>query len=304
MRRGAPFCGFLLCLALTWTGHPPGPVVGPAGPTSSEYPPELQRILHQLAERAALHRSMLYEFNCIEELTRLVYEAYPFGGSGILPKRTIRDRYSLVVAHGERGAPAELRFKLDEQGQVQTNRKGVPVQARLDRFFRPIAKAVPHAQVSWFTADYQSQLRFAVADEEYEAVLGYRLRCSEESHVVVEFMDRDPPARRGSGKSAQCSGRPSGRMCIDPETGEITGVEFYRLYLEGDQCRWDRRAPFAKVEQELVERESGLRFPSHVETYYPLRRQGETAIIVQEFRDCVFTKVRVHEDFKAFPEEP
>jgi len=83
-------------------------------------------------------------------------------------------------------------------------------------------------------------------------------------------------------------------MCIDPGVGEITGLAFYGLLREEDECVWDRSAPFAMIEQGLVEARTGARFPSRVRTIYSVSSR-DNAIYDQRYENCGFTSVEVEQ---------
>jgi hypothetical protein len=86
-------------------------------------------------------------------------------------------------------------------------------------------------------------------------------------------------------------------MCLGAD-GEISELHFYGLVVTEQGCEWDRSTAFATIEQDVVERTTGLRFPSRVRTSYALDWR-DTAIFVQTFEDCVFTNVRVSDEIEA-----
>jgi hypothetical protein len=187
--------------------------------------------------------------------------------------------------------PVERRVKLRKDGQVALDRRGLPVEIELSPEFAPIAQAIPHAQVAWFTAEEQELLRFHPAGASEDGAGRFRIECSGPDELGVEFLDRQPPRREGPASEPRCSARASGQMCLGPD-GEIGTIQFYAVYADGADCKWDRDVPFVSIEQNRVEKTTGLRFPTRVRTVFPLSWR-DTAIFDQRYGDCVFTHVRV-----------
>lgn len=252
--------------------------------------PELQRLLDLLADRAALHRALLYRFQCAEDLTRKVIRRPKFAFGGDPPAATLHERCGIVVEQGEDGVARILREKLDAKGNVRLNRKGEPVAAELPQAFNPIVSAVPHAQASTFAAQDQAQLEFHLLKDLAQGGPVYRMKCPQ-GHVAIEFLDRQPPRALPA-----CSAQASGQMCVDPRDGEISGLVFYGMDRVKSGCIWNREAPFALVEQGLIEKSTGARFPSRMKTIFSLGLR-DNAVFEQRFENCGFTHVDVEESY-------
>jgi hypothetical protein len=170
------------------------------------------------------------------------------------------------------------------------SRSGVPVEAKLPWQFGPVLKAVPHAQAATFTARGQAELAFRLLKNAGRDGPTFKIQCPGDD-VAIEFLDRHPlrflPV---------CSAQASGQMCVDPRDGEISALVFYGLNREPDRCVWDRKAPFAMVEQGLIETQTGARFPSRVRTIFSISRL-DNAVFEQRYEDCGFTHVEVEETY-------
>lgn len=250
---------------------------------------EQERLLALLARRAELHRSLLYRFQCTEDLTRKLQRrpksAYGMNG----PEDEVHDRCGIVVEKRRDGVARTVRTELDNQGSVKVNRKGEPVEALLKAQFNPVAKAVPHAQAATFTEAGQADLEFHLMGEPDKDGPSYRIRCPE-GDVAIEFLDREPlkPA-------VVCKGQASGQMCVD-RVGEISVLAFYGLIRDEGRCLWDRAAPFALVEQGLIETRTGARFPSRVRTIFSVSSR-DNALFDQRYENCGFTNVETQETY-------
>ena len=260
-----------------------GPLVAAEG---SGREPELQQLLGLLAERAVLHRSLLYRFQCIEDLTRRVDRRPEFSHYGFHPEELLHRRYGIVLEQGEDGVASATREELTQSGGVRLSRKGEPVEANLPRQFDPVVKAVTQAQAAIFTVQGQADLKFRLVKDLEDSWSDYRIKCPMD-HVAIEFLDREHPKPHPA-----CSGQASGQMCVDPHNGEISALVFYALDRTVDGCVWNRQAPFAVVDQDLVETKTGARFPSRVKTLFSLDRHSN-AVFEQRFEDCGFTHVEV-----------
>lgn len=274
----------------------------------------LEQALARLAERAALHHSLLYSFQCDEDVTRRVIRALEFAHSGVVPEQTMHVRQGILLEQRRDRVATAVRVKVDKRGRVKMSSKThEPVVIELPREFGPIASAVPHAQAAIFTAEGQASMRFRLLDGRGSASSAtgrkeerrgeqepageptlrasdppreYRIHCNRRE-VAIEFLDRVPPR-----KEARCSALASGQICLDVQSGEISRIVFYGLDEVNDVCVWNREAPFTMVEQGLVEPETGARFPSRVKTLFTLDRR-DTAEFEQRFEHCGFTHVEV-----------
>ena len=252
---------------------------------------ELERILALLAKRAELHNSLLYRFQCTEDLTRKLHRRPDSAYGGEAPEEEIHDRCGIVVERRKDGVAHAVRQALDGNGKVKLNRKGEPVEAVLRPQFKPVVKAVPHAQAGIFTTRGQADLTFRILSGMSSGAGQYRIRCPQ-GNVAVEFLDRKPPEPQ-----VVCKGSlASGQMCVDPAIGEISVLAYYGLVRQDDQCLWDRTGPFAMVEQGLVESKTGARFPSRVRTIYSVSSR-DNAIFDQRYEDCGFTNVETSESY-------
>ncbi len=277
-----------------WCATASATTAGPSAGSSPAPGPELETTLARLAERAALHRSLLYKLQCNETITRMIHRSVESGaGFGFQPRMTAELQFGVVVGRDKEGRLREERVELDGKGRVRMTRKGEPRLAELRGGLAPLARAFPHAQVAWFTADYQKELAFRLLKLGKEET-SYRLGCAMKKDLLLEFLDAEPPRRSvtGTGGKPRCDARPSGQMCLDPSTGEIRAIAFYGLYPEGEACLWDLKLPFAVIEQDLVERSTGARFPSRVRTVLPLDWR-DTAVFVQTYDSCRFAEVEV-----------
>jgi len=267
-----------------------------AGPSARDV--ELERLLGLLAQRAEVHRSLLYRFQCTEDLTRKLQRrpdsAY---GEENGSEDEVHDRCGIVVEKRKDGVAHSVRAELDHHGSVKVNRKGEPIEAVLKSQFAPVAKAVPHAQAATFTERSQAYLVFHLMGDKEAEGPAYRIHCPQ-GHVAIEFLDREPlePA-------VVCKGQASGQMCVDPQKGEISVLAFYGLVREDGVCLWDRSAPFALVEQGLIEGTTGARFPSRVRTIFSVSSR-DNALFDQRYENCGFTNVETQETYQAPGPEP
>jgi hypothetical protein len=266
-------------------------LVAPGVPGAEE--PELSVVLERLAARAEIHKNLLYQLHCVEEIGRAVHRSRESAaGFGSLPDQLLSLRHGLVIVRGESGMPREIRVKLDREGEVRLNKKGEPREIKLPPAMDPVAQALPHAQVASFTADEQARLLFTRLDPG-GGDAKFSIACPDERYWIVEFLDRNEPVRVGPRSEPTCHAHASGQLCLDPENGEIAALEYYGLFFNGERCRWDFKSAFAKIRQDLVEESSGLRFPSEVETRLPISWR-DTTVFKQRFTDCVFSDVHVH----------
>ena len=255
----------------------------------------LEQALARLAARAQLHRTFLYRIQCDEAITRVVNRSRNSAATfGLQPGQMREQRNGILVVKQGTGAPAEKRLRLDGEGHVRMTKKGKPVEARLPPEFDPVARAFPHAQVAWFTAADQQRLAFRLLEGGPSEAGEFRIVCPESDDLAIQFLDRQAPRREGPRSAPRCAARASGQMCLEPN-GEVRRVQFFGTYFDGEACRWDKSAPFATIEQDVVEKTEGLRFPSRVTTVVPLDWR-DTAIFVQTYENCVFADVRVETD--------
>ena len=272
------------------TGEQGGAPAVPPAPVRPEPVVDLAHLRALLAQRAELHRSLLYRFQCIENLTRRVQRRPGYLGSGFIPEETVHLRYGIVVEKGEEGVAKVVRTKVDHEGRVKLDRHGRPVEADLPALFDPVEHAVPHAQAATFTSQNQADLVFHLLSDMEQDEPIYRIKCPE-GHVAIEFLDRKPPRF-----SSTCHADSSGQMCVDPGSGEVSALVLYGLDREIDGCFWNRVAPFAMIEQGLIENKTGARFPSRVTTIYSVSSR-DNAVFEQRYEDCGFTHVEVTESY-------
>jgi len=265
----------------------------PASPTAPASPPSgLPRLLALLAQRADLHHSLLYRFQCTENLTRRVQRRPGYVRSGFLPEETVHLQYGIVVEQGEEGVAKVIRAKVDHKGHVKLDKHGNPVEADMPALFDAVENAVPHAEAATFTSTNQAGLEFHLLSDLGDDEPIYRIKCPE-GHVAIEFMDRKPPRF-----SAACHADSSGQICVDPGTGEISAFVFYGLDREVGGCFWNRTAPFALIEQGTIETRTGARFPSRMTTIYSINSR-DNAVFEQRYEGCGFTNVEVSESYGA-----
>jgi hypothetical protein len=246
-------------------------------------PADLAALLEKIADRAAIHRDLLYRFACTERVDLLFQ---PEDGGAPTLSRSLR--HGIVVERDERGAPREARTALAKDGTVPLDAGQEPVVVALPAGFEPIASAFPHALAASFDRASQRNLTFRRLED---GTPGYVLACPDPRETRLEFLDATPPRRRRSyGADAHCQGRASGQLCVVPESGEIHKLVFYALAPESFECVWDREHPFSVVEQDVVEPSSGVRFPSSIVTRG--RWRNEAAVFRQTFTDCKFFDVR------------
>lgn len=257
-------------------------------------------LLSRLAARAALYESLLYKFECIEDISLRMYRKSGPTGENLEERFGKNARNWILVERVGKGPPREVRLRMNRQGGVRLDEKGQPAEATLAIEFAPVAKAFPHAQVAWFTAEKQKGLAFRFLDEGTNRKGGHRIVCPGPRDAAMEFLDRDPPRWRWT----RCEGRASGQMCLDSETGEISALEFYGTKRGEGRCTWDLEHPFARIELEAREQTTGLRFPTQVETVVPYGR--DFAVFVQRYLDYGFTNVRTEQKFggMVLPEPP
>lgn len=256
---------------------------------------ELEPALARLAERADRQQGMLYRIQCVEKLSRMVHRRRESAASfGYQPDQTLEARYGILIVRDESGAPREMRLKLKRGDRVRLDREGRPVEVTLPAEFAPLARAFPHAQVILFTAENQEYLDFRILPRGKSEPGRYRIDCADRDDLAVEFLAREAPRIYGPPSEPKCWGRASGQMCLSPDSGEVSAIVYYRVGPTEHGCAWDVENPFASIEQDVVEKSTGMRFPSRVETVYPLDWR-DTAVFVQRFESCVFADVRVRE---------
>jgi len=193
--------------------------------------------------------------------------------------------------------------KLRRKGGVKLGRDGVPVEVTLPPELAPVALAFPHAQVVWFNEQGQEYMDFRVVDDDLAATRGHAIECSRDGDMPVEFLDREGGKIYGPPSEPRCYAGVSGQMCLDPETGDVSRIQYYQIRPAEEGCAWDFEHPFATVEQGIVEERTGIRFPSRVTTFFAIDWR-DTAVFEQIFRDCVFTNVRVQEVVTGVVEGP
>lgn len=255
--------------------------------------PPIGALLSLLARRAALYESVLYRFECVEDI-RL--ERHRRDASGEMKKReSMGVRQRILVEKGREGEPKEVRLAMDRDDGARLDKNGRPVEVRLPDEFAPVATAFPHAQVAWFTAAKQKGLRFEVVGESMRERRPHHIECRSPADIALEFLDAEPLRWRWAStlQGTKCDGRASGQMCLEAATGEITAVEFYGTTLVDHGCVWDFAHPFARIELEFTEAKTGLRFPTRVETVVPRGRDVE--VFTQRFLDYAFASVQVEE---------
>ncbi len=257
----------------------------------------LKEALTLLGKSADLHESLQYKIQCTEHLKRMVHRRRESAASfGFLPHETINARHGILIIRDAYGVPQETRVKLDRKGNVRLNRKGLPKEVDLPPEFWPIVEAYPHTQISYFTTKHQKYLNFRLLFNKDKSESQFLIECPDLYELRVEFLDRDPPIMKGTVPEIECTARASGQICLNPESGEVSLIKFYRIYPTEKGCVWDCSYPFAIIEQNVIEKTTGARFPSRVETMVPLDWR-DTAIITQEFEECVFSNVRIAESF-------
>src|SRR3990172_4808729 len=99
-----------------------GTVVRLAGAADSSSPP-IDVLLSRLAQRAALYESLLYRFECVEDI-RL--ERHRRDASGVVKKREAMSlRQRVLVEKGGEGEPREIRLGMDKDNGVRLDAKEI-----------------------------------------------------------------------------------------------------------------------------------------------------------------------------------
>ena len=217
---------------------------------------------------------------------------------GFLPHETMNLKHGILIMRDENGIPLETRLKLDRKGRIKLSKKGIPKEVELPPQFQPIAEAYPHSQMAWFTTHHQKNLKFQLLSEEDKKESQFLIQCANPDELAIEFFDREPPVMHRPLPEGYCTARASGQLCLNPKSGEVSQINFYRLQPTEKGCLWDLSHPFAVIEQNVIEEKTGARFPSKVETMVPLDWR-DIAIFTQQFVDCVFTEIKVIEAFEA-----
>jgi hypothetical protein len=264
------------------------------GETDPPVAPELASALDALAARADTEASLQYRLVCFEQVLRRVRREQKGKDPVLVAGNATEMRRGIVVERGEDGELTETRVRVDRKQEVRLGKGGEPIEAGVPDRFEPIASWYPRAMAGIFGADDQSRLRFEVLSEVGDPD-HYHIACEQRVEVAVEFVDPEPPRKTDGEGEPACEALPSGQMCLDSETGEIKIIVFYGLELVDDVCVWDELIPAIRVRQEVVEKNSRLRFVSRVETEHRLDAR-ETALFVQRFEKCEFTDVALPEN--------
>jgi hypothetical protein len=264
------------------------------GETDPSADPALALALDALAARAEAEASLQYRLVCFEQVLRRVRRQQKGKDPVLVAGNATEMRRAVVVERGEDGELTKTRVRVNSKQEVRRGKGGKPIEADVPDRFEPIASWYPRAMAGMFGAGDQSRLRFEVLSELHDPD-HYHIACEQRSELAVEFVDPEPPRKTDGERGPGCEALPSGQMCLDSETGEIERIVFYGLDRVDDVCAWDVLGPTVRVRQEIVEKDSRLRFASRIETEHRLDAR-ETALFVQRFENCEFTGVALPED--------
>jgi len=256
--------------------------------------PELASALEVLAARAEVDASLQYRLVCFEQVLRRVRREEKGKAPVLVAGNATEMRRGVVVERGQNGELTETRVRVNSKQEVRRGKGGEPIEADVPGRFEPIASRYPRAMVGMFGADDQSRLRFEVLSERGDPD-HYRIACERRAELAVEFVDPEPPRKTDGDGGPACEALPSGQMCLDSETGEIERIVFYGLDLVDDTCAWDVQIPSVRMQQEVIEKNTRLRFASRIEIEHRLDAR-ETALFVQRFEKCEFTDVALPKD--------
>jgi hypothetical protein len=244
--------------------------------------------LDALEARADRADSLSYRLVCFEQVLRRVRREGHGKDPIFVAGNATEMRRGVVVERGS-GEETSKRVRVNRKQEVRRGKGGAPIEAGVPERFRPIASRFPSAASREFGADAQKHLRFEVLAAGGDPGR-YRIACPQPEQLAVEFVDAEPPRKTDGENGPSCEARPSGQMCLEPESGEITRIVFYALEVAGETCGWDVENPPVRIWQDVVEKNSRLRFATRIETDHTLDAR-DTAIFVQRFKNCEFLDV-------------